>query len=49
MTITLYVVASLLHIPIVRQLIEDDDLDHDHGVELMVTHLLFPVEKTSNN
>jgi hypothetical protein len=53
MTITLDDVACLLHIPIVGRLIEEDDLDHDHGVELMVNHLLFPVEETveqvSNN
>ena len=53
MTITLDEVACLLHIPIVGRLIEEDDLDHDHGVELMVNHLLFPVEEAveqvSNN
>jgi len=46
-------VACLLGIPVAGQLIQEDDLDPDHGVELMVTHLLFPVEEAmeqvSNN
>jgi len=45
MTITLDDVASLLDISIAGQLIQEDELDHDHGVELMVNHLLFPVEE----
>ena len=45
MTITLDDVTCLLDIPIVGRLIGDDDLDHDHGVDLMVNHLLFPVEE----
>jgi len=53
MTITLGDVACLLGIPIVGRLIEEDDLDHDHGVELMVNHLLLlveeAVEQVSNN
>jgi len=53
MTITLDDVACLLGIPVVGRLIQEDDLDPDHSVELMVTHLLFPVkdvvEQTSNN
>ena len=53
MTITLDDVTCLLDIPIVGRLIGDDDLDHDHGVDLMVNHLLFPVEEAveqvSNN
>jgi len=53
MTITLDDVACLLGIPVARWLIQGDDLDHDTGVELMVTHLLFPVEdaveQASNN
>jgi len=53
MTITLDDVACLLGIPVVGRLIQEDDLDHDQGVDLMVTHLLFPVEEaveqTSNN
>jgi hypothetical protein len=53
MTITLDVVACLLDIPIIGRQIEEDDLDHNHGVELMVNHLLFPVEEVveqvSNN
>jgi len=53
MTITLDDVARLLDIPITRRFIEEDDLDHDHGVELLVNHLLFSVEEAveqvSNN
>jgi len=53
MTITLDDVACLLGILVPGRLIQEDDLDPDHGVELMVTHLLFPVEDTveqvSNN
>ena len=53
MTITLNDVACLLGIPIAGRLIQENDLDPDHGVELMVTHLLFPVEdaveQASNN
>ena len=53
MTITLDDVACLLGIPVVGRLIQEDDLDPDHGVELMMTHLLFPVEdaveQASNN
>jgi len=49
MTITLDDVASLLDILVAGQLIQEDDLDGDHGVELMVTHLLFLVEQVSNN
>ena len=45
MTITLDDVACLLGIPVVGRLIQDDDLDHDQGVDLMVTHILFPVEE----
>jgi len=46
MTITLDDVASLLDIPAAGRLIQEDELDHDHGVELMVNHLLFPMEET---
>jgi len=53
MTIALDDVACLLDILIAGRLIEEDDLDHDHGVELMVNHLLFlveeVVEQVSNN
>jgi len=53
MTITLDDVTCLLGIHVVGRIIQEDDLDHDHGVELMVNHLLFPVEETveqvSNN
>jgi len=45
MTITLDDVASLLDIPVAGRLIQEDELDHDQGVELMVNHLLFPVEE----
>jgi len=45
MTITLDDMVSLLNIPVAGRLIQEDDLDHDHGVELMVNHLLFPVEE----
>jgi len=46
MTITLDDVAYLLGIPVVGRLIQKDELDHDHDVDLLVTHLLFPVEET---
>ena len=53
MTITLDDVACLLGIPVAGRLNQEDDLDLDHGIELMVTHLLFPVEdaveQASNN
>jgi len=53
MTITLDDVACVLGIPVAGRLIQEDDLDPDHDVELMVTHLLFPVEdaveQVSNN
>ena len=53
MTITLDDVACLLDILIAGRIIEEEDLDHEHGVELMVNHLLFPVEEAveqvSNN
>jgi len=45
MTITLDDVACLLGIPIAGRLIQEDELDHDHVVDLLVTHLLFPVEE----
>ena len=45
MTITLDDAACLLGIPVAGWLIQEDDLDQDHGVDLMVTHLLFPVEE----
>jgi len=45
MTITLDDVASLLDIPVAARLIQEDELDHDHGVELMLNHLLFSVEE----
>jgi len=53
MTITLDDVACLLGIPVAGWLIQEEDLDPNHGVELMVTHLLFlvedAVEHVSNN
>jgi len=45
MTITLDDVACLLGIPVIGRLIQEDDLDQDHGVDLMMTHLLFSVEE----
>jgi len=45
MTITLDEVACLLGIPVAGRLIQEDKLDHDHVVDLLVTHLLFPVEE----
>jgi len=45
MTITLDDMACLLSIPVAGWLIQEDDLDQDHGVNLMVTHLLFLVEE----
>ncbi|RHN49885.1 putative protein-serine/threonine phosphatase [Medicago truncatula] len=44
MTVTLDDVACLLDIPIVGRLIEEDDLDHCVGVELLENQLLFTVE-----
>jgi len=44
MAVTLDDVACLLDILIARRLIEEDDLDHDRGVELMENELLFTVE-----
>jgi len=53
MTITLDDVTSLLDIAVVGRLIQEDDLDPDHGVEMLVNHLLFSmeeaVEQVSNN
>jgi len=53
MTITLDDVACLLGIPVAGRLIQEDDLDLNHGVELLVNHLLFlveeAVEQVSNN
>jgi len=46
MTITLDNVACLLGIPVAGRLIQEDDLDPDHGVELQVNHLLFSMEET---
>ena len=45
MTITLDDVACLLGIPAAGRMIQEDDLDPYHGVELLVNHLLFPVEE----
>jgi len=45
MTITLDDVACLLGIPVTGRLIQEDELDHDYVVDLLVTHLLFPVEE----
>jgi len=45
MTITLDDVACLLGIPVAGRHIQEDELDHDHVVDLLVTHLLFPVEE----
>jgi len=45
MTITLDDVDCLLGIPVVGRLIQEDELDHDHAVDLLVIHLLFPVEE----
>ena len=41
MTVTLDDVASLLDIPIVGRLIEEDELNHGQGIELMEIELLF--------
>ena len=52
-TITLDGVACLLGIPVAGQLIQEDDFDPEHDVELLVNHLLFSVEEAveqvSNN
>jgi len=47
MNITLDDVACLVHISVDGRLIQEDDLDHDHGVDLLVTHLLFLVEEAA--
>jgi hypothetical protein len=44
MTITLDDVACLIGIPFAGWLIQDEDLHHDHAMDMLVTHLLFPVE-----
>jgi len=53
MTITLDDVASLLDTPVAGRLIQDDELDPDHGVEILVNQLLFPigeaVDQVNNN
>jgi len=53
MIITLDDLACLLGILVARRLIQEDDLDPGHGIELLVNHLLFPVEEAvehvSNN
>jgi hypothetical protein len=53
MTVTLDIVACILNIPIAGRLIEEDDLSHDRGVELLENQLLFMVEdavdQVSNN
>jgi len=41
MTITLDDVVSLLDIPVAGRLIQDDDLHPNHGVEMLVDHLMF--------
>jgi len=41
MTFTLDDVPCLFDIPIAGRLIEEDDLDHERGIELMVNELLF--------
>jgi len=45
MTITLDDVACLLGILVAGRLIQEDELDHDHAVDLLVTHLLYLVEE----
>jgi len=45
MTTTLDDVACLLGIPVAGRLIQVDELDHDHVVDLLVTHLLYLVEE----
>jgi len=45
MTITLDDVACLLGIPVAGRLIQEDELDHDHVVDVLVTHLLFPMDE----
>ena len=44
MTVTLDDVACLLDIPIAGRLIEENELSHDRGVELLENQLLFTVE-----
>jgi len=44
MTVTLDDVVCLLDIPIVGRLIQEDELSHDRGMELLENELLFTVE-----
>jgi len=44
MTITLDDVACLLHIPIARRFIEEDELSHEQGRGLLVNELCFTEE-----
>jgi hypothetical protein len=44
MTIILDDVACLLGIPVAGRLIHEEDLDHDHAMDMLMTHLLFSVE-----
>ena len=45
MTITLDDMACLLDIPVAGQLIQEDDLHADHGVEMLVGQLMFTMEE----
>jgi len=45
MPITLDDVACLLGIPVAGRLIQEDELDHDHVVDLLMSHLLFQMEE----
>jgi len=45
MTITLDDVACLLGIPVTGRITQEDDLDPNHGVEVLVNRLLFLVEE----
>ena len=45
MTVTLDDVACIRGILVAGRLIQEEDLDQDHGVDLMVTHLLFTMKE----
>jgi len=44
MAVTLDNVACLLDIPIAGRLIQEDELSHEQGIELMENELLFTAE-----
>jgi len=49
MIVTLDDVACLLDIPVAGRLIQEDELSHDRGVELLENELLFTVEHVNKH